>query len=742
VSFPNPAVLPYSMQSDMGTAIGTHLDANFVALRDVLNATLTQLELIQRDDGDVRDSTVHSDAFTSDALALMAGSSGASTDLDWRPRGNWAAATLYEPGNIVQTGAPAVAYVCVSEHVSTASFATDYANNRWVVLSSPRTLISADVISALSYTPVNIAGDTMQGALALTTGSSIAGVTFTDTLLTQQDLVTINKGLYSAYESSAGDYIYGFAANVVRAGGSGLTVGAQCSALGLSGSPSTMFGANFNAFGLSGFSKALRGIEIDVCSFTPNNDATKWGLNVIFFDRAGTNPGEYNYPLPSGTYTSAGGGLGSNYYNKNAKAIVIESQQPSATAEFCGWTRGISFGDYCFSPEIDLTFTGLIAYPIGIDFSELHYYGGTDPVTSFKLEAAIALRDLQTIWWNRDPATAGTTGNKVKTYFNPAVSRFVLANGNTERFGIDVSTGDLYLNGSILVSPSLVGNNVWSGTNTFNNQVNIGANLGFLGNARRITGDFSNGTVPNRVIVQTSSANSATEFGVMPNGSGGISAVYLLDSSAAANCRVGRISVDSTQFQIASGILGAAGYVPMTFGVAGIEAMRIHGSGQLLIAQTTPALTGAALGVNGIIQCTNPVAFSVHRNGVNFVVANNTPTAIDFTTEVFDTNNSYDTATDHFTPPAGKYLLTGACLAPVSVDQGAIVVSIYKNGALERSGNVATMSGAGATGSCVTCIVNANGTDFYQLYVTHVTGAPLGMDGGAANTWFQGYRIG
>jgi hypothetical protein len=163
------------MQSDMGTAIGTHLDANFVALRDVLNATLTQLELIQRDDGDVRDSTVHSDAFTSDALALMAGSSGASTDLDWRPRGNWASATLYEPGNIVQTGAPAVAYVCVSEHVSTASFATDYANNRWVVLSSPRTLISADVISALSYTPVNIAGDTMQGALSLTTGSSLAG---------------------------------------------------------------------------------------------------------------------------------------------------------------------------------------------------------------------------------------------------------------------------------------------------------------------------------------------------------------------------------------------------------------------------------------------------------------------------------------------------------------------------------------------------------------------------------------
>jgi hypothetical protein len=229
----------------------------------------------------------------------------------------------------------------------------------------------------------------------------------------------------------------------------------------------------------------------------------------------------------------------------------------------------------------------------------------------------------------------------------------------------------------------------------------------------------------------------------MPNGSGGISAVYLLDSSAAANCRVGRISVDATQFQIASGILGAAGYVPMTFGVAGIEAMRIHGSGQLLIAQTTPALArcrarrerhhpmhqpGRLLGASQRCQLRGREQHAdgdrLHDRGVR--------------------HEQLVRHRDGSLHAARRQVRCSRAHAwrPVSVDQGAIVVSIYKNGALERSGNVATMSGAGATGSCVTCIVNANGTDFYQLYVTQVTGAPLLMDGAAPNTWFQGYRIG
>lgn len=742
---PTIPVIPYSMSSEMGDAIGLHLDANFEVLVESTTEIITNLGLIQRDDGNIRSQTVTADTFSSDALALMAGSS-VSSDLDWRPRGDWVTATLYDVGNIVQTGTPAVAYVCAVQHVS-GTFNTDYIAGKWVVLSSPRQLTSADVVSALTYTPVNKAGDTMTGALVMVTGSKIGGASgmeFDDALLATQDLITIDKGFYSAYESSKSDMIYGFAANVVRMSGNYRTIGAQCSAI-VGPVAEIAFGSNFNAIGLSGTTSALVGQEIDVGSFTPNNTANKYGLNLIFFDRGGTNPGEYNYVLPSGTYANAGGGLGSNYYNKNAKAVVIESQERSATGEYCGWTRGIHFGEYSLDSETDAAYSGSRAYPIGIDFSAMHYYGGTDPVTAFNLEAALALRDFQTIWWNRDPATAATTVDKVKTYFNPAVQRWVLENGGAEKIGFDVTTGDIYQNGSILATPGLATNNTWTGTNTFNNTVTLGANLVFSGNSRRIMGDFSNATIANRTFAQTTAANSSTEFGVIPSGTGGECALYMVNDSAALAGQVGRIAISGTEFQITAGRIGGAAYVPITFGTQGLEFMRITGSvaRQLLINATSVTNTSASLRVNGIIQCDNPVSFSVHRNAVNFAVNDNTPTVVAFTTEVWDTNLNFDTGTSRFTPPAGKYQLTGAvcCAAGAGVDQSAIVVAVYKNGAQYKSGNFATMSGTGVTGSAVSCLVDANGTDYFQLYVTQVSGAPMTMTGAATDTYFQGFRM-
>lgn len=742
MAFPEPAVLPYSFQSSLGSSHGTQLDADFVELRDTLNAVLTQLQLIQRDDGDIRALTVHSNSFTSDALALIAATSGST--LDWRPRGDWATATLYQIGNIVETGTPAVAYVCAVQHVS-GTFATDYAAEKWNVLSSPRSLLSADIVSGLGYTPVNKAGDTMLGALTLTTGSKVAGasgMTFFDSHLAQ-DLVRINKGFYSNFDTSVADLAYGFAANVVRSSGTYVTVGSQCSAIA-NGTAATMFGANFNAIGLAGSTGALIGLEVDVGSFTPENTAAKFGLYLLFANRASTNPGQYNYVFPTGTYTNTGQGLGSNYYNKQSIAIEIIAGQRSATGEYNGWTRGIRFSEYALDIERDDTYPSAKSFPIGIDFSGLHYYGGTDPVTSYNLEAAIALRDFQSIWWNRDPATAATATSKVRSYFNPATSRWVITNGGVERFGVDVSTGTLYANSTAVSSISLSGNNTWTGTNVYQGQLTISSsNLNFLGNACRITGDFSNASIPLRTIVQTSQANSATEFGLIPSGTGGVCGFYMLNSSTAANCQVGRISVDSTMFQLAAGATGTGTVIPMVFGVGASERMRIETSvGQVVIGAAAATVASAKLRVNGIIHCDNPVAFSVHRNGVVQAIANNTPTAIDWTTEALDTNSSFDLTNERFTPPAGTYVLSGSCL---STSVGcAIVVTVYKNGVAEKSGNVAQSDAAApsAVSSQVSCVVSANGTDYFQLYVTQVSGASMNVSGSATDTWFQGYRIG
>ena len=48
----------------------------------------------------------------------------------------------------------------------------------------------------------------------------------------------------------------------------------------------------------------------------------------------------------------------------------------------------------------------------------------------------------------------------------------------------------------------------------------LGQNLNFTGTGNRITGDFSNGTESNRVLVQTSTTDGSTNFGIIPNGTG------------------------------------------------------------------------------------------------------------------------------------------------------------------------------------------------------------------------------
>jgi hypothetical protein len=740
---PQPTIpaLAYNFQSELGTPFGTHLDDNFDTLVSSVTQAIQQQALLQRDDGWIRSQSVTADSFEASALALMAGSAQADSSLDWRPRGDWITATLYSVGNIVETGSPATAYVCAEQHTS-GTFATDYAAGKWVVLSAPRTLASADVTTALTFTPVNKAGDTMTGALVAPTGTTIAGVEFSDALLSQQDLVTLNKGLYSAYNSSASDIIYGFASNVVRDAGSTVVIGAQFSGYG-GGAAATgpSFGANINAFGFNGFVQSLIGLEIDVVSFDANNASAKRGLNIIFFNRQGSTPGGYTYPFPFGTYTNAGAGLGSNYYNRDTAGIQIDSAQRSATGEYCGWNKGLFFTEYALDYAINSS--GNPQPAIGIDFSELHYYGGADPTIAYRMDAAIALRDLQTIWWNRDPSSPTPT-NKVRSYFDIWSGRWVLALEGTERFGIDVNTGDIYQNGALFSGGvSLSGANTWTGINVYNSGI-VTTGVTYVGSARRIVGDFSNATVVNRTMAQTSTANQATEFGVLPNGSATACGLFAIaHSSAIAGSVVGRIGADTTGVQVSSTLYGGGAALPLDFAVGASTVMRLNSASQVMMGTTTAPAAVVGLRVAGAIQCDQPVAFSVSKGGVAQNVADATTTVVTFSVEEIDTNANFDTATSRFTPPLGKYHLMGMVQLVGSVDQGRVIAMVYKNGVQFKNGSYVPMSGTGGSGSEVSCLVEANGFDYFELRVfqTNGTATTLQLSGATADTWFAGYKI-
>jgi len=103
---------------------GADMDQEFDNIEVTLDETLNNLAIIQRDDGELRNESVHPDAFNAAALALIAA--------DWTPRGDWVTATAYAVGDLVEE--TSASYVCSTAHTS-GTFATDHTAGKWVVLS-------------------------------------------------------------------------------------------------------------------------------------------------------------------------------------------------------------------------------------------------------------------------------------------------------------------------------------------------------------------------------------------------------------------------------------------------------------------------------------------------------------------------------------------------------------------------------------------------------------------------------
>ena len=110
-------------------------DSEFSAVETTLDAINTNLALIQRDDGLLRNASVHQDSFSTAALALIAGT--------WTPRGLWVTATAYVVGDVVEESGSS--YVCAVAHTS-GTFATDDAAGKWVELSVYATAFARTIL--------------------------------------------------------------------------------------------------------------------------------------------------------------------------------------------------------------------------------------------------------------------------------------------------------------------------------------------------------------------------------------------------------------------------------------------------------------------------------------------------------------------------------------------------------------------------------------------------------------------
>jgi hypothetical protein len=180
---------------------------------------------------------------------------------------------------------------------------------------------------------------------------------------------------------------------------------------------------------------------------------------------------------------------------------------------------------------------------------------------------------------------------------------------------------------------------------TMTGNLTLQSNLVFDGNARRITGDFSNATVANRAMFQTSTANANTSVGALANGTATQSAFSAFNANDPSNASSMQIVCNASESRLAAERVGTGTFLPMTFFTGGGERVRIDTFGRVGIGTSAPS-TNAILTTNGNISVAIPTRNAVSANQIGVWTsddpADNSRAAITFaTTAGASSSNSY-----------------------------------------------------------------------------------------------------
>ena len=339
-------------------------------------------------------------------------------------------------------------------------------------------------------------------------------------------------------------------------------------------------------------------------------------------------PGTGSITVPSGTTAQRSGSNGAIRYNTNF--AVLEAYTNGA------WNTIVSSGVGVTSIA---TGTGLTGGPITstgtISIANTGVAAGTYTFPTITVNAQGQITSASNNTGEITTISFGTTGltPNTPTSGNVVVAGTLAATNGGTGLTSFTANGVVYASStSALATGTAL---TFNGTTLSVGGESNSGNLTFTGTGNRITGDFSNATVANRVYFQTSTTNSNTNFGTLPSGTATTASLSVWNNSDPTNAAFFVVQANgSTDVRLNSGIAGTGTYLPMTFYTGGSERARIDTSGNVGIGTSSPA---AKLNVIGDIQLSrsataSDAAINFGSNSNNYIYSGNSSNIMAFAT--------------------------------------------------------------------------------------------------------------